>query len=460
MNTEEQNQELFGSRMGMGRRDFLQRLLGAGAVGSGLAGVMSPFVAAGDEGGAGSEGPILIVIHQAGGNDSLNTVIPHSTAESQFYYDERPTMAIAPGDTLSLQDGMGLHPAMSGLKSLWEDGNLAIINGVGYPNPILSHFKSNDIWESTNPSGQVDSGWLGRYFDHRCSANGSEFDPFIGIETLTGASLAFRTQGVDSALTIKDASLFDLVTDSKNTPTLPDLDHTALKRTLQEFSERAETIQTPTLEYIRTAMSAALSGSDEVKELVRVSEQTFPENQFPDTWLGRDFENISRFINGGARTSVYYAVQGGYDTHSGQFGLDASGKPIIGTHADALKEFSDAIGALSVELKRQGKWDRVVIMTYSEFSRKIPQNGSSGTDHGVAGSMFVLGGGVQTGLYGAMPGLAPESRILNHSMAATTDYRQVYRTILEQHMDLESSAADRVLRVAPGSNSTLGFLGS
>ncbi|MGJ8697513.1 MAG: DUF1501 domain-containing protein [Verrucomicrobiaceae bacterium] len=441
---------------GYDRRVFLKQAFSTGLAGTGIGSLLGPLAeAAGDTSGA--DGPIFLLIHQEGGNDSLNTVIPHSRPDSDSYYQSRPNLAIAQGDTLELQDGFGLHPSLSSLKGLWDNGELAIINGVGYQSPNLSHFRSNDIWASSNREGNFGSGWLGRYFDHVC-AEQDFFDPLVGLETTNRSSLNFRTASGQSAVTMKDNSRFRFHSDANNAPAFPQLDN-HFSRALVEKLDSHSTVSTdPALSFARLSMRAAYQSSDQIEDLIQRTQATFPGDNFPDTVLGNDLRNIAQYIAGGSQTSVYFATQSGYDTHSNQFFRNGSGKPLLGTHAGLLGNFDLALGAFADEMKRQGKWNRVLVMSYSEFSRKVVENGNDGTDHGAAGSLFVAGGLVQPGMYGSMPSLLEENLISNYSMASTTDYRQVYRTILEKFMNLSPEDAASILHIDTQQLPTLNFL--
>lgn len=441
---------------GLNRRGFLRGLVGAGMAGGPLAGVFGPLSAMASK-GADEGGRILLVIHQAGGNDSLNTVVPYETNDSGFYYAERPRLALQERDILPLQDGLGLHSNLYHLKSLWDDGDLAIVNGVGNPIPTLSHFKSIDVWESSVPTGFDESGWLGRYLTHRC-ASADGFDSLSGVEAVGRASLAMRTGELTSPLAVKDPAFFDYLTKGRHTPGSASFDNHFARTLAVQGTRDSTTPSGEVLEYVRSSLEAALNSSKRLQSIIQTGDGGFPSATFSDDPLGTDLKNIARYINGGSPTTVYFAVHGGYDTHAGQYDYDSSGRPLVGRHADLMSGFNGAIGAFATEMKRQGKWDRTLIMTYSEFSRKVNENGNGGTDHGAAGSMFLAGGAVEPGFYGAMPSLAPENRILNNSLAYNTDFRQVYRTVLERWLDLDAEALGTILRADPASFAPLDFL--
>jgi uncharacterized protein (DUF1501 family) len=439
---------------GVDRRGFLKSLSGLGMMGAASGGFFPFFCKAGGE--RDPEGPIFVLIHQAGGNDSLNTVVPVDIADSSYYYEARPELSLNAGDVLPLEQGFGLHPGLAQLKELWDSGDLAIINGVGTPNPILSHFRSIDIWEGADPAASTESGWLGRYFAHQCEAN-EKFDASIGIDVRTTASLAFRTPGNDAALTIDNPRFFDYLSAEGTLPTAPGFDEVLRKGVVDGLIDRGAP-STGAREYVTATLKAALGGSDAVQNSLATAAGDGGEVTFPSSTVGRSLRDVARYIGGGMPTPTYFLTQGGYDTHGGQYILDGVGRPLAGKHAGLLSALDSAVGAFATEMKRQGVWDRVVVMIYSEFSRKIVQNGSGGTDHGAAGSVFVAGGQTQSGLYGAYPSLAPEDRILNQSMPMTTDFRRVYRTILERWFGLNSADAATLLRIPVSEHQPLDFL--
>ena len=442
------------SPLGLGRREFMKGLGSLGVIG-GVGGGFLPSLVAGD-GEPDPEGPIFVLIHQAGGNDTLNTVVPVDTSESSHYYEGRPDLALNEGEVLPLQDGLGLHPGLAQFKGLWDSGDLAIINGVGNPNPILSHFRSIDIWEGADPAATTGSGWLGRYFEHQCEGAG-EFDSKIGIDVRTAASLAFRTPHNEAVLTIQNPQFFNYLSAEETLPLAPEFDEVLRKGVVSGLVERGDP-SSDVLKYVTSTLKAALGGADAVQSALGTAAEDENETAFPGSAIGVSLRNVARYIGGGMSTSTYFLTQVGYDTHGGQYLLDGSGRPLEGRHAGLLSSLDGAVGAFATEMKRLGVWNRVVVMVYSEFSRKIAQNGSGGTDHGAAGSVFIAGGQTQTGLYGAYPSLAPEDLILNGSMPMTTDFRRVYRTILERWYGLSAADAATLLRVPVSDFQPLDFL--
>jgi len=350
----------------MKRREFIYTTTWGGTIG-----LAAPNLFAGT---SGLDHPVLVVIQLAGGNDGLNTVIP---TNNDHYYRARPTLAIKAGDTLSINDTAGLHPGLTGLKTLYDEGVLAIVEGVGYPNPNRSHFRSTAIWHAAAGSGRHEpSGWLGRYMDRYCSNEPAGVGVCIGNQQ----PRAFVSARPEGGITLNDA-------------------RADASRMLK-----------------RTDMEAVLT-------------RTKPAADFPNTCLARKLQTVSRLIQGRMPARIYFLSLGGFDTHTHQ----------NGTHAALMKETGDALLAFNRALQKTGQHTRVATMVFSEFGRRVSENTSGGTDHGVAAPVFVLGGTVKGGLYGSRPGLAPEA-LLNGDPAHTVDYRSVYATLLEKHMAADSKS--------------------
>jgi uncharacterized protein (DUF1501 family) len=360
----------------------------------------------------GRDHPILVVVQLAGGNDGLNTIIPF---EDDLYFKARPTIGIPKAQVIPLEGGIGLHPSLGPIKGLYECGNLAIIQGVGYPNPNRSHFRSTEIWQTASDANQtLTKGWIGRYFDNCCRGE----DPTVGIvlgEQLPEAFNADATTGV--AIDRAGNLGFDRESDPDEAHLFAELNG------LEPGAMVGDSIGSlpgpnksglSALEYLqRTALDAQMS-TDKVKQVLRSSknEISYPKNQ-----LGGSLSLIARLIAGGLPTRVYYAAQGGYDTHAGQ----------VNTHKRLLNDFGAALSAFCDDLKRKGVFDRVVVMTFSEFGRRVTENANGGTDHGTAAPLFVCGGGIKPGLYGKQPAL---DKLDAGDLLYSVDFRSVYSTVL------------------------------
>lgn len=376
----------------------------------------------------GKDGTILVVLQLAGGNDGLNTVIP---VENDFYYKARPQLAVRSENALRLRDGAGLHPALTGIKSLYDDGRLTVVQGVGYPNPNRSHFRSMEIWQTASDSNRSESfGWIGRFFDNECAGLDASAGVAIGSET----PQAFAAQK-PKGLTFSSPRQFRRLTSSMGDGDedlyrrMNNLSDDMIGASIGELAGghnlRSEESPIDFLE--RTALDAQVS-SDRIRSLSQRTTQV----SFPSTGLGRDLELVAKLIGGGMPTRVYYVSHGGFDTHVNQ----------TGTHERLLREFGDGLKAFLDEMKAQGNQERVAVLSFSEFGRRVSENASGGTDHGAAAPVFVAGGRFSAGLHGTMPSLNPkdlDQGDLRHSI----DFRSVYATLLEQHL---AAASRPILR--------------
>ena len=364
------------------------------------------------QGGTGRDHPILVVIQLAGGNDGLNTIIPF---EDDLYFKARPTIGIPMNQVIPLDKGIGLHPSLGSVKALYESGNLAIIQGVGYPNPNRSHFRSTEIWQTASDANQIlTKGWLGRYFDNCCRGE----DPTVGVVLGEQLPEAFNANIPTGVAIGRPGNLgFDRTSEPSEAHLFSELNGLEPDAT---SGDSIGSLSGPNnsglsaLEYLqRTALDAQVS-AERIKQMLRSSknEVSYPRNQ-----LGNSLGLIARLIAGGLPTRVYYASQGGYDTHAGQ----------TNTHQRLLSEFSAALFAFCNDLKRKAIFDRVVVMTFSEFGRRVTENANGGTDHGTAAPLFVCGGGVNPGLYGKQPAL---DKLDSGDLFYGIDFRSVYSTIL------------------------------
>jgi uncharacterized protein (DUF1501 family) len=364
----------------------------------------------------GKDHPILVVLQLAGGNDGLNTVIPFG---DDLYYKERPKLAVPKEQVLCLDGLVGLHPNLAPLKNLYDSGNLAIIQGVGYPNPNRSHFRSTEIWQTASDAQQnLNRGWIGRYFDNCCA--GAE--PTVGVVLGEQLPEAFNGASPTGVAVGKPGNLgFDRETDPDEAHLFSELN------VLEPSSMSGDSIGNlagpsrsglSALEYLqRTALDAQVS-TDKIKQVLKGTKN---EAAYPKSQLGNSLALISRLIAGGLPTRVYYASQGGYDTHAGQ----------VNTHKRLLNELGTSLAAFCSDLRAKSVFDQVLVMTFSEFGRRVSENANGGTDHGTAAPMFVCGGSVQPGLYGTQP---PLNRLDAGDLLYNVDFRSVYSTILSKWM--------------------------
>ena len=375
----------------------------------------------------GKDNTILVVLQMAGGNDGLNMIVPYA---DDVYYRSRPKLGLTADRIIKLDSHVGLNNSLTGLKSLFDDGHLAIVQGVGYPNPNRSHFRSTEIWQTASDADRTEShGWLGRYFDSCCSGA----DPTIGVaigeelpqafvaKTPTGVTFSkpeqFRWQPSGKAGITREDAFFRQLNgmDDEAATTPPD------GATIGAIPGRNRPDQSAADFLQRTALDAQIS-SDKILAIARKYKSTVP---YPPGQLASSLSMIARMIAGGLPTRVYYASQGGFDTHAGQ----------QNAHDRLMGQINDAIGAFAADLKQQGNFDRVLLMTFSEFGRRVAENANGGTDHGTAAPMFVVGGAVKPGLYGKHPSLTD----LDHGdLKFNTDFRTVYGTVLDRWLKAPS----------------------
>ena len=353
---------------------------------------------------------ILVVVQLSGGNDGINTLVPFS---DPAYARLRPTLGIAANEVLRVSDAIGLHPSLARVKGLYDQGKVAIMQGVGYPNPNRSHFRSMDIWHSATPETFERSGWLGRYIS-ACDCASDNTLPAISVgDQLNGM---FWT---DTTLVPAVASLgaFSFLTDTKYKN-----DRTWQMQTLQSIYSQAG--NWPEYEsLIRRGTVSALAGSDSLQRIAATytTPVTYPANN----GLANQLKMVAQVISADLGTRLFSVSIGGFDTHANQ----------KDRHAQLLTNFSEAVDSFMQDLANMKKQDDVVIMTFSEFGRRAKQNGSSGTDHGTAEPMFVIGNKVRGGIFGTYPSLEDLDR--GGDLKFTADFRSIYAGVLQQHVGVD-----------------------
>lgn len=350
-----------------------------------------------------SKGRNLVIIQLSGGNDGLNTIIP---TRNDLYYKARPKLGIKREVALSLTDESGLHPTLTGLKSLWDEGYMAVLNSVGYPNPDRSHFRSMDIWHSASPADAYwQTGWLGRYLDAHCGGK-----PSAAIELDDTLSLVLKGKN-SKGLALQDAKR---LYDSTRSPFFTE--YAAAKGALT--SEEAP------VDYLYKTLSETLSSANYLFEQSRRKPSAA---LYPSTGLGKDLKTIASLILADTDTAVYYVSLGSFDTHINQ---EAQQKRLF-------QELNDALTAFAGDLKANGKWNEVLVTTFSEFGRRVSQNASGGTDHGTANNMMFFGGSLrQKGLLNSLPDLADLDQ---GDLKFQVDFRRVYATLLENYLGANST---------------------
>lgn len=377
---------------------------------------------------------VLVIVQLAGGNDGLNTVVP--VAQYSNYLNARSNIAIPQNRVLPLPGiiGTGLHPSMTGLQSLFNEGKAKLIQAVGYPQPNFSHFRATDIWMSgSNSNQEVYSGWAGRYLNYEYPdfpigyPNAENPDP-LAIQIGSTASLTFQGPTVNMGMSITNpTSFYNLVSGTTdpvpNTPAGKELKFIRL-------------VNQQTQKYSAVILNAANS----------VTQQgTYPANNT----LADQLKIVARLIKGGLRTRIYMVSFGGFDTHSVQVN---AADTTIGTHATLLQRVSDAIKAFQDDIRQLGVEDRVVGMTFSEFGRRIKSNSSTGTDHGAAAPMFLFGSKIDPGMLGTNPTI-PAVVTVNDNIPMQYDFRSIYATILEKWFCLDKTVVNSLF--PPNVNSQL-----
>lgn len=376
----------------------------------------------------GKDSTILVVLQLAGGNDGLNTVVP---VTNDHYHKARPALGLK-SNLHKLNDDFALHPSLGGFKELYDAGQLSIVHGVGYPNPNRSHFRSTEIWHTASDANRVEKyGWLGRYFDNACKGS----DPTIGLSVGRQTPQAF-TGPRPLGISLQNPDTYKLAGNDA-----PDMDETAgsmdfMSRlngaeglggdansgvTIDSVSGPVKTQLSP-LDYLeRTALDAQISS----EKILQVSRQAKNQVSYPSSQIANSFKLVARLIAGGLPTRVYYLSQGGYDTHTNQ----------AGAHERLLREFSGAVKAFTDDIKAQGNANRVLLMTFSEFGRRVAQNANGGTDHGAAAPLFLVGPKLKAGLLGQFPSLARKD-LHNGDPKYTVDFRSIYAGILQSWLNM------------------------
>ncbi len=385
------------------RRRFLQQALGTSALVAAGGPWVPEFLVRSARAAANASGDrVLVVVQLSGGNDGLNTVVPY---RDRLYRRARPTLAVPAGQVLRLDEGLGLHPSLDGLEQLWQESSLCVVQGVGYPNPNRSHFRSMDIWHSAQPDNpKPRTGWLGRWLDRRPRGEAQLAALHLGGESLPLALVARRT-AVPSFASLEGFRIHQH--DAA-------LQSAALRRLA--LAQQGPDQPTPLEAFVRRQMLSALDASGRVAQAL---EEEPAGSDYPGTPLARKLRNIAGLIDAGLPTRIYYVALAGFDTHVKQ----------QGAHASLLQQWGDALAAFARDLKGRGHWDRVAVLTFSEFGRRVQENASAGTDHGTAAPVFLAGGKVRPGLVGPAPDL--------HDLDAGdlkfhVDFRRVYAALLER----------------------------
>ena len=396
------------------RRTFIQQIGAASLVAVGTRPATLFARAAEQAGKPDPDGRILVLVQLAGGNDGLNTIVPFDNDE---YRRERPSLALGKGAVLRLNDELGLHPSMGGFKELHEDGALAVVQGVGYPNPNRSHFRSMDIWHTARPKVEDKrDGWLGRSFDANAGqAEGKVPAIALGTGRLPLALVSTRVT-IPTIQSLKD---YQLQMGGGHAGNLRQR-----RQLMRELANQPATGEAE-LDFLRRTSVTALDTATRLKKVAGGYQSI---GNYPQNGLGQQLKTVAQLIQADLGTRVYFVTLGGFDTHADQ----------LGAHTALVTELSTALRAFYNDLKGHGLSQRVLTATFSEFGRRVKENGSLGTDHGVAGPMFLIGDAVKRGIHGAHPSLTDlDQGDLKHH----TDFRRVYATLLEKWLGWPAKSA-------------------
>jgi uncharacterized protein (DUF1501 family) len=398
--------------MNANRRAFLKASLTGGSLASlGLSVpgfVARTALAAAPSGKPGARETFLVVIQLTGGNDGLNTVIPF---KDDLYAKYRPTLRVARSQVKKLNDHVGLHPQMDGLAGLMQDNALCVVQGVGYPNPDQSHFRSMDIWQAGSTAKEVTEGWLGKALK-KLPAGVPSFHLGGNNEAaplaLTGAPVR-----VPSITSLAD---FQLKTEAASGAEQRD------QRAIIEGTAKTTSSKPGLLDFVRRT---AVNTYDSSKRLQEIAKNYQPKVPYPQTPLANKLKLAAQLVDADLGARLFYVSIDGFDTHANQ----------QQAHANLLKQVSDAMTAFYKDLAARGHKDRVLLMTFSEFGRRAKENGSKGTDHGSAAPMLLVGGKVKAGVVGAHPDLG---KLAMGNLVHHTDFRQVYAAVLDRWLGVDS----------------------
>ncbi|MCW5520730.1 DUF1501 domain-containing protein [Aureitalea sp. L0-47] len=345
----------------------------------------------------------LVIIQLAGGNDGLNTVVPY---RNDIYYRERPMIAIKKRHIIKLNTELGFHTNLAPLKELFDKGELTIVNNVGYPNPNRSHFRSTDIWHTASAANEVlHEGWVGRYLDLYGE------NPYDAIEVGNALSLIMKGK-FGNGTVAKDAAMLKKVAGD------PYFD------TLLSYQQDAH-LSEHNMGYLYQTMIDAKQTANYIYEKTKVTKSAF---DYGTSEFGKQMKTLAEFINSRLDTKVYFASLNGFDTHAGQ-----SGK-----HESLLKTYAEGVGTLVKDLKANGTFKDTLILTFSEFGRRVSQNAAMGTDHGAANNVFVIGKNLKRpGLYNQAPDLTRLDK--NGDLIYEIDFRRIYANIMDNWLDVPST---------------------
>ncbi len=401
------------------RRDFLTRM-GLASVGASFAINASPVVAYGQtpllqQIALSGTNRVLVLIQLNGGNDGLNTVIP---VENSIYYNKRPTIAIPKSSAFLLDNETGLHPAMSGLESLWGDGDMAVIHNVGYSSQTRSHFEGTINWSTARDQGQEENtGWLARYLvDGNPELFLNPVDYPLAVR-VGGPAALFQSASGNLSVTFGDAQEFETFVNQGG---------------FYDVQNVPDTVYGQELAYVRSVTNASFRYVESVQNAASGGTNL---GEYGNSGLSNSLAVVARMLRGGLNTHLYTVSRGGFDTHSNQGGTE-------GSHANMLGDVATSVAAFLDDLKQDGLDQRVLVMTFSEFGRTLEENGSRGTDHGAGAPMMLFGSGLNGGLFGTQSDLQD---LYGGDPRFSTDYRSVYASVLQDWFGIHEPDVDGIL---------------
>lgn len=352
-----------------------------------------------------TNGKILVVVQLSGGNDGLNTVVPY---RNDIYYRERPAIAVPRDKVLTLNDEIGLNPAMAALRPLYDNGLVTVINNVGYPNPDRSHFRSMDIWQTASDADKyVSTGWVGRYLDSNCTAGACS--PHRAIEVDDTLSLSMKGKDINGLAVLDAKKLYNQT-----------------RSGLVEKLSHEKPDQHENVAYLYKTLAETVSSAEYVYDKAKVS--TTAAASYPSSELGKRLKTVSELIQSGVSTTVYYISIGGFDTHINQ----------PGQQERLLTQYAEAVSAFTNDIKAAGRTNDVLLMTFSEFGRRVKQNASRGTDHGTANNVFLIGGNLTPGkVFNPAPNLTD---LDEGDLKYSVDFRSIYATLLRDWLKTDDVA--------------------
>lgn len=370
--------------------------------------------------------PTLVVLQLTGGNDTLNTVVPYA---DPLYYENRPNVRVNPEDVLKIDDRYGLHPSMAAIKPFWDEGKMAIVNGIGYPNPNYSHFRSMDIWYTAEPETIATDGWLGKAV--------RELDPkaenvLTAVNFGRGLPRALSLAGVPVA-SVAQLDSYGLLTslssvDQRNSALEvfscmydDGIDDSGLMKPMRHA--HPDDPMSEVLSYMGRTGLDAQKGAEILSTAIGKYSSTV---EYPNTPIGNNLKGIAQVKLADLGTRIFYTAHGSFDTHASQ----------LATHAQLWKDISEAVAAFFADLRAHGEADNTIMLLWTEFGRRVKDNGA-GTDHGAGGIAFLLGDPVKGGMYGEYPSLKEEDLTIGN-LQYNNDFRSTYSTILERWLGVEA----------------------